>query len=127
MQKLVRMAVATFDASNYKLLIPNKEHLMPKAYRMMDRALDLFTRGRIKEAMSLITDALSIDPENLCIWDAYISILTSVKDCERARQLVLGTKSFNVPNEFGWLVQQQNLLRRIESKEQELQRLERQY
>jgi hypothetical protein len=100
---------------------------MPKVYRMIDRAISSFSKGRMSEAMTIIMDALSMDPGNLGVWDTYISFLGTRYDCELAKQKVLQTQSLNVPDEFGWMIHQQYLLRRIETRESELQRLEPNY
>lgn len=89
---------------------------MPKLWEMLDEAYECIHDSRYTEAQDILEVALSIDPQNVDAWNAYIQICDTVNDLEQLRRYVHRVWKKQVRNNDYLFATQRFVLQRLEKK-----------
>jgi hypothetical protein len=95
---------------------------MIRVYKLIDHAIALIAGNQFGPALNVINKALSLDPNNLEVWEIYLQIQNTPDGLQLAKERILNTRELCVPDEFGLLTYQSYLFRRIEARMKNLAR-----
>lgn len=89
---------------------------MAKLWEMLDQVYYLISKNRYTEAQRLLEQILSVDPQNIDAWDAYIYICNTESDLEDLREYIISIWDSSVRDRDYLLATRRFVLQRLEEK-----------
>jgi hypothetical protein len=89
---------------------------MAKLWEMLDRAYYYIGNNSHTEAQHILDQVLSVDPQNMDAWDAYIQISNTQRDLEGLRNYIVTVWDSGVSDHDYLLATQRFVLQRLEEK-----------
>ena len=93
---------------------------MAKLWELLDQAYYFIGKNRSKEAQDILDQVLSVDPQNMDAWDAYIRICNTPRDLEGLRSHIVSVWNSEVRDRDYLLATQRFVLQRLEEKKNSL-------
>jgi len=93
---------------------------MAKLWEMLDQAYYLIGKNRYSEAQRILDQVLSVDPQNVDAWNAYIHICSTPSDLEVLRKHTLNVWNSKVRDRDYLFATQRFVLQRLEEKRNSL-------
>lgn len=89
---------------------------MAKLWELLDQAYYFINNNRRAEAQHILDKVLSVDPQNMDAWDAYIHICNTERDLERLRRHIINVWDEGERDRDYLLATQRFVLQRLEEK-----------
>ncbi len=89
---------------------------MPKLWEMMDEAYNFINSNCYHQAQDVLEQVLSVDPQNMEAWTAYIHTCNTQSDLERLRDHILDVWETRVRNNDYLFATQRFVLQRLDEK-----------
>ena len=93
---------------------------MAKLWEMLDQAYYFIGKNRASEAQRVLDQVLSVDPQNMDAWNAYIHICNTRRDLEGLRKHIIKVWNSGVRESDYLLATQRFVLQRLEEKKNSL-------
>ena len=93
---------------------------MAKLWEMLDQAYYLIGKNRYSEAQRILDQVLSVDPQNVDAWNAYIHICSTPSDLEVLRKHIIKVWNSKVRDRDYLFATQRFVLQRLEEKRNSL-------
>ena len=89
---------------------------MPKLWELLDEAYECIGDSRYDDAQSILRIALSVDPQNVDAWNAYIQICETAGELEQLRQYIHNVWKKHVRGNDYLFATQRFVLQRLDEK-----------
>ncbi len=89
---------------------------MAKLWELLDKAYYFISKDRPEEAQHILDQVISVDPQNMDAWDAYIHICNTQRDLEGLRNHIVNVWNSEVRDRDYLMATKRFVLQRLEDK-----------